>query len=119
MSYRRALGDEGEEIACRYLQKKGYTIRERQWRSKIGEIDIIAEKDGVFIFVEVKTRRSATFGYPEEAVTYEKQRHLLRTTELYCALHRIHSLRRIDVMAITLGGKEPHIVHLEDAVGGA
>ena len=118
ISHNLSLGDQGEDLACTYLEKKGYTIREKKWRSKIGEIDIIAEKNGVFVFVEVKTRGSTFFGYPEEAVTETKRRHLIRTTELYCQYKNINAPYRIDVIAIISSrAGSPEIVHIEDITG--
>ncbi len=117
IAHNLSLGDKGEEIACQYLVKKGYRIRGKKWRSKTGEIDIIVEKGGVFVFVEVKTRMSNVFGYPEEAVTEIKRRHLIQTTELYCQMHRITTACRIDVIAIEMGGTLPDIVHIENITG--
>lgn len=118
ISRNRSLGDQGEALACDYLQKKGYRIREKQWRSKVGEIDIIAEKHGVFVFIEVKTRQSSAFGYPEEAVTEKKRQHLMHTAELYCQLQRIERPRRIDVVAVIIGAnKVPIFEHFEDITG--
>lgn len=118
MSHNLTLGGHGEALACVYLEKKGYRIRERQWRSKVGEIDIIAEKNGVFVFVEVKTRQNSTFGYPEEAVTEKKRQHLMHTAELYCQLQRIERPRRIDVVAVIIGAnKVPIFEHFEDITG--
>lgn len=117
--HNQSLGEQGETIAAEYLRKKGYRIRERNWRSKIGEIDIIAEKRGVVVFCEVKTRVGNAFGYPEEAVTATKQRHLIRTTELFSQQKRLTGSRRIDVIAVTIAdGETPQIMHIEDAVGG-
>lgn len=118
ISHNRSFGDRGEALVCDYLEKKGYCIREKQWGSKVGEIDVIAEKDGVFVFVEVKTRQSNRFGYPEEAVTVKKRVHLMRAAEFYCQIHRIEGTRRIDVVAVTLGHeKMPIFEHFEDITG--
>lgn len=118
ISRNRSFGDKGEALVCDYLEKKGYHIREKQWRSKVGEIDVIAEKDGVFVFVEVKTRQSSRFGYPEEAVTEKKRQHLIHTTELYCQIKRIEKPRRIDVVAVILEqGETPLFEHFEDITG--
>lgn len=118
MSHNRSLGDRGEDIACAYLVEKGYRIHERQWRSKFGEVDIIAEKNGVFVFVEVKTRASNAFGYPEEAVTLSKRQHLLRTVELYQQMKRLTVPCRIDVLAITLHPNSGNaVLHFEDITG--
>ena len=66
----KSFGDQGEEVAAQYLEKHGCRILERQFRTKVGEIDIIAEEDGVLLFVEVKTRRPTCFGAPAQAVGY-------------------------------------------------
>ncbi|MDO8581781.1 MAG: YraN family protein [bacterium] len=118
ISRNRSFGDRGEALVCDYLKKKGYRIREKQWRSKVGEIDVIAEKGGVFVFVEVKTRQSNAFGYPEEAVTERKRQHLMRAAELYCQLKNIEKPRRIDVVAVIIGGNDlPLFEHFEDITG--
>ena len=119
MSHNRFLGDHGEDIACHYLEERGYRIVERQWRAKGGEIDIVAQKNNVSIFVEVKTRRSTQFGYPEEAVTSTKIAHFLRAVEWYRLTHRLTSPCRMDVIAITYSGTTPQIRHIEDVTGGA
>ena len=70
MFYKKALGQEGEKIAIKYLQRLGYTIIEENFRCKSGEIDIIAKEDNEIIFIEVKTRTSNRYGEPIEAKTY-------------------------------------------------
>lgn len=84
---RRAVGDEGEEIACRYLAEKGYTILRRNFKGRHGEIDIIAAKGEYLIFAEVKTRTlsvaASPYGRPAAAVTKEKQRHIIAAAEEY------------------------------------
>ena len=77
------LGKIGEEFAANLLELQGYRILERNFRCRTGEIDLIAEKDGEISFVEVKTRRSARFGRPAEAVSTEKQRRMRKTAEFY------------------------------------
>ena len=81
------LGKIGEEFAANLLELQGYRILERNFRCRMGEIDLIAEKDGEISFVEVKTRRSARFGMPAEAVGAEKQRRMRRTAEFYLKSH--------------------------------
>jgi len=73
----KILGNSGEDTACAFLESKGYAIIERNYRAHKKEIDIIAQKGGYIAFVEVKTRRSATFGAPSESVNYTKQRHII------------------------------------------
>ena len=82
---KRKTGDSGEEAACRLLEREGYTIAERNFSCKTGEIDIIAvhPAERLIAFVEVKTRRSTAFGMPSEAVDRKKQQKLRRCAQLY------------------------------------
>jgi putative endonuclease len=73
MANHNDVGKLGEQIAKKNLANKGYTILEHGWRWGKGELDFIAKKDGVLVFVEVKTRKKITFGMPEEAVSQKKQ----------------------------------------------
>ena len=72
------LGDEGESTSVDFLKTKGYKILERNYRSKFGEIDIIAKEKDMLCFVEVKTRSSLTFGLPQEALIKKKRKHISR-----------------------------------------
>ena len=89
MSHKDELGRFGEELACRYLQQHGYRIRNRNFRCRCGEIDIIAEHGAVLCFVEVKTRTSGRFGRPAEAVTEAKRRKIYRCAEYYMQVQGI------------------------------
>lgn len=82
---KRKTGDSGEDAACRLLEREGYTIAARNYSCRMGEIDIIAVNpdEKLFAFVEVKTRRSTSFGMPSEAVDRKKQQKLRRCAELY------------------------------------
>jgi putative endonuclease len=73
---RRTLGDAGEEAVARWYADAGYRVLDRNWRCREGELDVIAAREGVLVFCEVKTRRSTAFGVPAEAVTLTKQRRL-------------------------------------------
>jgi len=73
---RQTLGKLGEDLACRELQRKGYVISARRYRTRFGEMDIICERGGVVAFVEVKTRRTARFGQAVEAVSHAKRRRI-------------------------------------------
>lgn len=86
---RGELGKLGEDFAAGLLSAEGYRIVERNFRCRAGEIDIIAEKDGELSFVEVKTRRTLAFGYPAEAVTAEKRRHIRRAAAYYMHTHSV------------------------------
>ncbi len=81
MNKSKELGIIGEDIACHYLIKKGYHILQRNMKNRIGEIDVVAQKDDLIIFVEVKTRQSLDYGLPLEAINAKKQ-HKIRNTAI-------------------------------------
>jgi putative endonuclease len=109
-------GQRGESLAADYLQKQGYTILHRNYRYKRSEIDIIAVKDGLLIFVEVKTRTTDVFGFPEEAVNRRKERILLNAAEVFIHWRKWEKDIRFDIIAITLSATlPPFIHHIEDA----
>ena len=113
------LGGWGERVASQYLELKGYQVLARNYRTPFGEIDIILQKDETIVFVEVKTRSSLGFGFPEEAVTPTKRLHLLEAIQSYWQSgNQIESIWRIDVVAVIgrPGGQEPQIEHFENAV---
>lgn len=98
---RKKLGQKGEEIIAAYLRRDGTKIIERNFRCRYGEVDIVAERDKEYIFIEVRTRRSLQFGTPEESITNRKLSKLARTAEFY--LHKIgkpEAAFRIDVAAL-------------------
>ena len=80
---KKGLGNRGEETAAAYLERKGCAVLERQYRTPVGEIDLIARDGRTLVFVEVKTRRSARYGQPAAAVGYEKQRRITRAAMWY------------------------------------
>lgn len=86
---KRSLGDDYEHIALVYLKSEGYEILEQNFRCKIGEIDIIAKKDGYIRFIEVKYRSDKRAGMPEEAVNYKKQRLICKTASYYMMKQKI------------------------------
>jgi len=97
----RAAGLRGESAAVAALEDRGYVIRERNFRTPVGEIDVIAEEGGALCFIEVKWRRTAERGHPGEAVTREKQRRLARAAEWYVSRHgRAPCVCRFDVVGI-------------------
>ncbi|MEO3945131.1 YraN family protein [Gorillibacterium sp. CAU 1737] len=104
---RRRTGTIGEEAAARYLQEKGYTLLQRNWRCRSGELDLIAEQDGCLVIVEVRTRKpSARFGSPQESVDGRKQLQVRRTAEVYLHQNRRSDSRiRFDVIAVRLDGQ--------------
>lgn len=110
---RFSLGAWGEAQARDFLLRQGYTLLAGNWRSPEGELDLIAEVDGTLVFVEVKTRRTAAFGAPEEAISPRKIRHLIRSAAAYLEAHTTGDRAwRIDVIAIT-AGPGPRVIRLE------
>ena len=109
---------EGEDVAAEFLQANGYTVRERNLRTVHGELDLVAEKDGLLVFVEVKTRSSHSFAYPEDSVTWRKQAHLLSAAEDYLQQHpESGEAWQFDVIAVEgrVGG-QPQIEHFENVI---
>ena len=100
MSYRRFLGKWGEDAAVNYLTEHGLAILGQNWRSPYGEIDIIARENDIIVFVEVKTRKSDHFGFPEEAVTWKKRSHMINAATSYITENKVDEAWRIDVISI-------------------
>ena len=101
--YRTALGARGEELAARFLEAQGYTVRERNYHCRYGEIDLVCELQGQVVFCEVKLRRSDVYGTPEEAVTARKLERLVAAAQTYLAEREAEDADwRIDVVAIEL-----------------
>ncbi len=99
----KQIGQIGENLAVEFLKRNHYNILERNYRNRIGEIDIIAEDSCVLCFVEVKTRTSNSFGFPQEAVSKSKQRKIAQTVLTYLkAKNRLKGDFRFDVIAVTL-----------------
>jgi putative endonuclease len=111
------FGELGERIAARWLECHGYTILARRWRSGHRDIDVIAERDGVVAFVEVKTRAALEFGDPVEAVHAQKQRSLVRSAREWMARSNEGSthLYRFDVIGILLRDRTAWVRHIESA----
>jgi putative endonuclease len=99
---KKELGAIGEGIVARFLKKRGYRIRERNYRVRLGEIDIIAEQGADLVFIEVKTRSDTIFGSPLESVTISKQRQLSKVALEYISKHNCHNRpARFDVVGVT------------------
>ncbi len=112
----QTTGKLGEQIGEGYLKKQGYQIVERNVRSPFGEIDLVALHRGTLVFVEIKTRRDHTFGYPEEAVNERKKNQLVRLASWYLAGHpKLEPPVRFDVLAIQMEGEKPNIRLIENA----
>jgi len=115
MKIKDSLGYLGETLACDYLQKKGYKILHRNWRSQKFEIDIIAQHDTFIVIVEVKTRTSIEFGEPFTFVSKSKQSQLVKGTQRFAEINNIESEIRFDIISIVVKNKQHEIEHIEDA----
>ena len=107
---RQILGKLGEDLACAELERLGYAILDRRYRTKYGEIDIVAREAGTTVFVEVKTRVGEQVGGGAEALTAWKQRRITQMAVDYLARHRLHDQPcRFDVVTIEMEGGQPRI----------
>lgn len=114
MNHNRRIGQWGEQVAATYLAQKGYHVLERNVRTPYGEIDLVAEIEGMTVFVEVKTRTSRLFGLPEEALTLKKRKRMATAAAHYAAIHNIETWQ-CDAIAIeTLPAGKPQIEHFEN-----
>ena len=114
---RRAQGDAAEDRACRHLGGAGFTIVERNFRTRGGEIDIVARKGNVLAFVEVRSREVPDYGTPEESVTPAKRRRIVAAARRYLSKVPPSSWReaRFDVIAIEGSGKNAVLRHYPGA----
>ncbi len=120
----KQIGDRGEALAAAFLEAKGYMILARNYCFERAEVDLVCfqpaevyEAGGELVFAEVKTRSGLDFGRPEEAVTEEKKRNLIRAAKAYLYEHKLDgSPCRFDVLSVVLrAGQEPEIEHFENA----
>lgn len=110
-------GDYGEKLSARELIKKGYIIKERNYHSRYGEIDIIAEKEDTVVFVEVKLRTDTKYGLPCEAVDLRKQKKITATAKYYIQKNNLDNKNfRFDVIEIIMKDKV-FMRHIENAFG--
>jgi putative endonuclease len=116
VTYQKRIGDEGEDFARQYLRARGYQILERNYHSRYGEVDLVAENDRCIVFVEVKTRTSDRFGLPEESVTPEKLEKINDTGLLWLQDHpEAPDDWRVDVIAIIMD-KNQNVVDIQHFV---
>lgn len=116
---RQSLGQRGEDLAAEKLVALGYSIVERNFRCTAGEIDIVARRDNLWAFVEVRTRRSRTFGTPEESITGRKRTHLITSAQSYLQTHEIQNANwQIDLVAVEFdsAGKLKRVDVIQNAV---
>ena len=111
-------GDAGEDLACEHLRGRGMKVLARNYRCRVGEIDIVADDGGTVVFVEVKERSSDSHGSAVEAVTAAKRRRVVRAARVYAATHGLaDSAVRFDVLAIDWGPDGPRVRHDAGAFG--
>ncbi|RJQ41478.1 MAG: YraN family protein [Nitrospiraceae bacterium] len=111
----KQFGSKGEDLAAEFLKAQGYRIIERNYKTPIGELDIIAKDGETLVFVEVKTRSSNAFGYPFEAVDARKKHKLKNLALFYMKALKKNCAARFDVISINLTGSEKEIEHIKDA----
>jgi putative endonuclease len=98
---RQRLGEQGEELACRALVARGYGILHRRYRTRYGELDVVAQHEGVLVFVEVRARGSGRFGHPADSVTTQKQQRVASMAESYMGREgQQHRVCRFDVVSV-------------------
>lgn len=115
MAAHNELGIRGEELATKFLKKKGYSILERNYKFNGWEVDIIARTEKEIVFVEVKTRSDDHFMRPEEAVDYNRRCRLTSAASAYINYHKINLRVRFDIIAIVWNDSRCDIKHLENA----
>jgi putative endonuclease len=107
MAHHNNTGSIGEEMAVKYFIDKQYSILHKNWRHSHWEIDIIASYKNALHFIEVKTRRTTTFGYPEDDVSKKKLRFLISSAEQFLYLNPHWKLIQYDILSITIIKNEP------------
>lgn len=119
MYQRHEIGKIGEDVAVQYLEEKGFEIIERNFECKQGEIDIIAKnnREKEIVFIEVKTRTNKNYGEPIEALTYYKQKHIIKSIEYYLYIKELEkAFIRIDVIEVYHKGENRyHVHHIKNA----
>jgi putative endonuclease len=117
---RQVLGKSGEDLACAELERRGYAIVERRYRTRLGEIDIIASDRGTTVFVEVKARMGEEFGGAAAAMTAWKQRRVTRMAVDYLSKHNLHDCPcRFDVVTVDFVSGPPQITVYPNAFDAA
>lgn len=113
----KETGKLGEEYVAGKLRKKGYKILQRNYYSRFGEIDIIAEKGKILAFVEVKTREQGSMTHPLEAITISKQKRLIQTAQMFLLSYRGNGQPRFDAAAVFVrGGKVVSMEYFENVI---
>lgn len=119
MAEHNDTGNMGEALARRHLEEQGFAIVETNWRKGKHEVDIIAYKEGLIVFAEVKTRHGTDFGNPSEFVDRKKQKAYIRLADAYVTEHRREEEVRFDIISVVIGPEGSTIEHMEDAFNAA
>ncbi|MBK7972510.1 MAG: YraN family protein [Deltaproteobacteria bacterium] len=116
---RRDVGRLGEELAARHVERAGWTIHDRNWRCRHGELDIVCRDGSMWVFVEVRTLRGSRTGRPEESIRETKRCAVIRTSLAWLQRHGgTEQSFRFDVIAVRLDGPEPSLRHIRGAFDG-
>lgn len=115
MESTKSMGNEGENIACSFLVDTAYIIKERNWHFSKYEVDIIAEKDDMLVFVEVKYRTGSYFGEPEIFVSQKQKTNLIKVANFFLDRYKLNQEVRFDIIAIVKSKGQLSINHIEDA----
>ncbi|MCH1473115.1 MAG: YraN family protein [Bacteroidia bacterium] len=113
-THQQILGQEGENIATKYLVDKGYIILKRNFRWGHAEVDIITQFNSQLVVVEVKTRYTSKYGDPEQSVSFKKQQLLAQATEAYLITNNLDLTIRYGIISIIKNQYKTEITHLED-----
>ena len=114
---KKELGNTGEEISVKYLEKQGYIILERNFYCKQGEIDIIAKDKNEIVFIEVKSRSNTEYGLPSEGVTKQKIKHLYRTAKYFLYKNKmLNEIARFDAIEILIKNGKFNINHIKQII---
>ena len=108
-------GDAAEALAAAFLEARGFSVVERNYRCKFGEVDIIARSGAMTVFIEVRARKSSSFGGAAESITAAKRKKVITAARHYLTSHRLDCACRFDV--VLLMGEPPRIEWIRDAFG--
>jgi putative endonuclease len=113
---RRGFGLEGEDATAKLLESQGYAIRSRNFRCRYGELDLVAEKDDILCFVEVRMRSSAIWGDPSNSISWSKQRRVVKAALHYLLAYGLRNkMVRFDVVSVIGRGRDAVLEHLPNA----
>lgn len=113
---KKEIGQKGENLAVDYLQNAGYTVLERNYRCKLGEIDIIARDNDTLVFIEVRSRSSLAFGLPQESINRRKRHQISKVALEYMIRRKLKNIpARFDVVAVSFEGRKEKVDLIKDA----